>query len=90
MNRLLTCLALFATLLLVGCAGRPKEGLGTEAQRIHESVLEIVDALPASDPLRARVLQLADDTGRHKDRCKRVQEHWGESDGEMRNLLNGD
>lgn len=90
MNRITTCCCLLLVLLLVGCAGRPTEGLGTEAQRIHEGLLKIADKLPGSDPLRAEVLQLADESGRHKDRCAKVQEMWGQSDDEIRNLLNGD
>lgn len=90
MKRILPFVCLLLVIpVLVGCRSTPPPGLSTEAERIHTGLLQLADSMSNTDPNRLRVLELADEAGTHKKRCRRMQEHWEQTDDQIRNLLNG-
>lgn len=90
MKRTLTLMCLLVVIpVLVGCRSTQPPGIATEAERIHTGLLQLADSMNRTDPNRQKVLDLADEAGTHKKRCRRVQEHWEQTDDEIRNLLNG-
>lgn len=90
MKRILTLLVLVTgSLLMVGCRGTPPPGIASQSNRLHEGLTRLVDAMPRTDPNRVRLLELLDESGKLKNSCAKVQEHWQLTDQEIRNLLTG-
>lgn len=93
MHRAIT--TLLPALLLaasVGCAyKRGAEGLSSDSTDVHAGMVLLAEQLNAklggNDPLTRQAMDLADKSGKLKDRCGRVEHAWTFANSQMTEML---